>query len=155
MNGKGSTKIKIVARYFYNVVYEQVGGMLLKRASLLYYVFQSSEAFYLYSQNSLRGRMDYYSYLNCWQITNCDNLDCPARLEPETPCWEISQRVADFHNISSTCKDCIVYILKEEPSVLEKRDLQLIIEQKNLLKHTGANQKACILEGANASEKCL
>ena len=99
--------------------------------------------------------MDSYSYLNCWQITNCDNLDCPARLEPETPCWEIAQRVADFQNISNTCKDCIVHIIKEEPSVLEKRDLPLIIELRKFLKHTGVNQKACILEKANTPDKCL
>jgi len=99
--------------------------------------------------------MNSFSYLNCWQITNCDNLDCPARLEPETPCWEISQRIADFQNISSTCNDCIVYILKEEPSILEKRDLQLIIEQRDFLKDIGVNRKACALEEANASDKCL
>ena len=78
-----------------------------------------------------------YPNYKCWEIMNCDNLNCPARREPETPCWEIAKRVEDYRNVSNTCKDCIVYILKEKTSVLDKKELHLIIKQRGLLKNKG------------------
>ena len=66
-----------------------------------------------------------YSKYNCWEITNCDILDCPARLEPETPCWEVAKRLETFNDISNTCKDCIVYILKEKANILSKKGLTI------------------------------
>jgi len=94
--------------------------------------------------------MDSCSNMKCWEIMNCNNLDCPARREPETPCWEIAQRVEDYRNISNTCKDCIVYLLKEETSVLGKKELQNIFLQRELLKNMGTGQQTCVLE-ANAN----
>ena len=35
---------------------------------------------------------------NCWEIMNCDIPDCPVRIEPETPCWEITKKTEVFTN---------------------------------------------------------
>ena len=94
--------------------------------------------------------MDSYPNFKCWEIMNCDELDCPARREPETPCWEIAKRIEDYRNVSNTCKDCVVYILKEKTSVLNKKELQNIIKQRGLLKKIENGQQFCVLK-ANAT----
>ena len=86
-----------------------------------------------------------YSKYNCWEIMNCDILDCPARFEPETPCWEIAKRIEAFNDISNTCKDCIVYILKEKANILSKKELHEIIIQRGLKKIDTGSQ-ACVLK---------
>lgn len=86
------------------------------------------------------------SNYNCWEILNCDILDCPARLEPETPCWEIAKRIEAFNDISNTCNDCIVYILKEKANVLSKKELHEIIIQRGLLKKIDTDSQACVLK---------
>jgi hypothetical protein len=97
------------------------------------------------------GRMVSNSNYKCWEIMNCDDLDCPARREPETPCWEIAKRIEDFRYVSNTCKDCVVYLLKEETSILSKKDLQNIIKQRGLLKSIENGQQVCVLK-TNASK---
>ena len=91
-----------------------------------------------------------YPNYKCWEIMNCDILECPARLEPETPCWEFAKRVGDFRNVSNTCKDCIVYILKEETYILSKKELHNIIIKRGLLKNIGEGRQICVLK-ANVS----
>jgi hypothetical protein len=88
--------------------------------------------------------MDYYSYHKCWEIMNCDNLDCPARSEPKMPCWEIARQVEAYHNLSNTCKDCVVYILKESTSVLRLKQLQNILLQKGNVKQYGPGHQPCL-----------
>jgi hypothetical protein len=83
---------------------------------------------------------------NCWEIMNCDILDCPARFEPETPCWEIAKRIEAFNYISNTCKDCIVYMLQEKTNVLSKKELHEIIMQRRLLKKIDTGSQACVLK---------
>ena len=87
-----------------------------------------------------------YSNYNCWEIMNCDILDCPARLEPETPCWEIARRFDFFNFASNICKDCIVYILKEETHVLSKKELHNIIIERGLWENIGKARQACVLK---------
>ena len=82
---------------------------------------------------------------NCWEIMNCDNLNCPARLEPETPCWEIAKRVDDYRNVLNTCDDCIVYILKKEKYAIDKKELYLILSQRGLLNNIVTGPKVCAL----------
>ena len=94
--------------------------------------------------------MDSCPNFKCWEIMNCDELDCPARREPETPCWEIAKRIQDFRNVSNTCKDCVVYLLKGETSILSKEELQNIIKQKGLLKSIENGKQVCVLK-ANGS----
>ena len=64
----------------------------------------------------------------------CDNQDCPARYEPETPCWEIANREGAYKDISNTCRDCIVYVLKEENDVLNQKELEKLITQREFSK---------------------
>lgn len=92
--------------------------------------------------------MDFYPQYNCWEIMNCDNPECPARLDPQTPCWEIARRYESFRSVFNICRDCIVYILKENANVLEKKELFLIIRQRGLLKNLRDDQKVCVLKCA-------
>ena len=91
-----------------------------------------------------------YPNYKCWEIMNCENLNCPARSEPEIPCWQIARRIESYHNVSNTCKDCVVFILKEETSVLGKKELHSIIRQRGLLKNIGKGFQDCALK-ANAA----
>jgi hypothetical protein len=79
--------------------------------------------------------MDSSMNYKCWEIMNCDNLDCLARQEPETPCWEISKRVGDFRSVSNTCRDCIVYLLKESASFLSNHNIKDIVTRRGLLEN--------------------
>jgi len=76
--------------------------------------------------------MTSYSDLKCWEIINCDNLDCLARSEPETPCWEIAKRIGAYRTFSNTCRDCIVYLLHKETSVLSKKEVQEILRHRGI-----------------------
>ena len=80
-----------------------------------------------------------YLTVKCWEIMNCENPDCLARLEPEIPCWEIAKRVKAYHNISNTCRDCIVYILNCEASVIG-------VKQRRLLRKNGTVHQVCIVK---------
>jgi hypothetical protein len=83
---------------------------------------------------------------NCWEIMNCENMDCQARQEPETACWEVARRIGSFHNISNTCSDCIVYIFKNEQSILSTKKALNIIEQRSINKNLGVGHRVCVRE---------
>jgi hypothetical protein len=90
--------------------------------------------------------MNPYINLKCWEIMNCDNLDCLARSEPETPCWEIAKRIGDYRDVSNTCRDCVVYLLQKNPSALSKKELQNILRQKGLSEKIGTVNPVCALK---------
>jgi len=92
--------------------------------------------------------MNSYSDLKCWEIINCDHLDCLARREPETPCWEIAKRVEAFRDISNTCSDCIVYLFQKETSVLSKKEIQGILSNRRHSEKVGTGYLACILKSS-------
>ncbi|MGW8287174.1 MAG: hypothetical protein ACWGOD_02955 [Desulfobulbales bacterium] len=56
--------------------------------------------------------------------------DCPARKRPDLNCWEIANEMDDYRKAFNICKDCIVYMLKAENSVLSKQEVQNIMVQK-------------------------
>ena len=87
-----------------------------------------------------------YSDLKCWEIINCDHLDCLARSEPETPCWEIAKRFEAFLNVSNTCRDCIVFLLQKETSVLSKKEIKEILKHRGYSGKIGTGYRACILK---------
>jgi hypothetical protein len=89
-----------------------------------------------------------YSNYNCWEIINCDHLDCLARSEPETPCWEIAKRIGAYRHISNTCRDCIVYLLKEITSAITQKELQEILKQRGLFEKIGTDYPVCTLKTA-------
>jgi hypothetical protein len=90
--------------------------------------------------------MNPYINLKCWEIMNCDNWNCPARSEPETPCWEIAKRIGDYRDISNTCLDCVVYLIQKKTSVLNKKELQKILRQRGLFEKTGTVNPVCTLK---------
>jgi len=57
--------------------------------------------------------------------------DCPARKSPELNCWDIASEMDDYRKAFDICKDCIVYMLKAEDTVLTKQEMQTIIDRKN------------------------
>ena len=78
----------------------------------------------------------------CWEIMNCaETRKCPAKMRPETPCWEIARENSDYRYILQICTDCIVHMLKGQKTVLSKNEMQNIMLHK-------AN---CVL----TSEECL
>ena len=52
----------------------------------------------------------------------------------------------NFNDISNTCNDCIVYILKEKANVLSKKELHEIIIKRGLLKKIDTGSQACVLK---------
>jgi len=68
----------------------------------------------------------------CWEIMKCEGTeDCPARKRPDANCWEIANEMDDYRKAFNICKDCIVYMLKAENSVLTKQEVQNIMNQKS------------------------
>ncbi|MEJ2333700.1 MAG: hypothetical protein P8Y08_13115 [Desulfobulbaceae bacterium] len=92
--------------------------------------------------------MDSYIDLQCWEIMKCNNLDCLARSEPETPCWEIAKRIGAYCDISNTCRDCIVYLLKEITTAISQKELQEILKQRGLFEKIGTDYPVCSLKEA-------
>ena len=75
---------------------------------------------------------------------NCDNHDCLARSEPETPCWEIAQRHEAYQNVSNTCRDCLAYILYKKTTDLSIKRLQNLRKNGELLPNTRMGHQVCI-----------
>lgn len=74
--------------------------------------------------------------LKCWEITDCQDVDCIARQEPEKPCWEIAKQIHDGYDPFEICKECVVYLLKLETGTLTRLELENIIKTRRiLLKH--------------------
>lgn len=67
----------------------------------------------------------------CWEIMRCEGTDsCPARKNPKKPCWEIASKMDDYRSAFNVCKDCIVYLLKQEESVFTDQEIRVIMERK-------------------------
>ena len=94
-------------------------------------------------------KVDAYSNLKCWEILKCNNLDCQARSEPDTPCWTIAQDVKAYHNISNTCTDCIVYLLNKGKYLLTHDEVENILNQRELLERHGKGHYSCALKSFN------
>ena len=93
--------------------------------------------------------MDSYSDLKCWEILKCNNLDCQARIEPDTPCWIIAKEVTALHSISNTCTDCIVYLLNNGKYVLDSKEIQNILNQLEIPEKYGKGHLSCALKSFN------
>jgi hypothetical protein len=71
------------------------------------------------------------SNLNCWEIMQCENPNgCPARMNPEKPCWEIANKSDDYRRANNICIDCIVHVLKADNHVLSKQDIKKAMKKK-------------------------
>ena len=83
--------------------------------------------------------------LQCWEIIKCNNWDCPARHEPEIPCWEIAKKVGSFSDVSNTCRDCIVYLFQNETSAISKKEIFEILNHRENSVEIGTGYRACNL----------
>jgi len=71
------------------------------------------------------------SNLYCWEIMQCENPEgCPARMNSEKPCWEIASEADDYRMVNNICRDCIVYVLKADNSVLSKQEIKKVMNKK-------------------------
>ena len=67
----------------------------------------------------------------CWKIMKCEGTDdCPARKRPDLACWDIAGEMDDYRKAFNICKDCIVYMLKADNSVLTKQEVKAIMDHK-------------------------
>jgi len=90
--------------------------------------------------------MDTDSCYTCWEMMNCDNLGCPARHEPETPCWEIAKQVKACHDVAKDCKDCLVYILKAGSFNASINKLKNLKDQEEFWERIGTRHQDCIVQ---------
>lgn len=71
------------------------------------------------------------SDLHCWEIMQCESQDvCPAKKNPEKPCWEIASESDDYRMANNICRDCIVHVLKVGNSVLSKQEIKKVMKKK-------------------------
>jgi len=94
--------------------------------------------------------MDSYSDMKCWEIINCAKLDCLARSEPKTPCWEIAKKIESYQEVFNTCSDCIVYLIHKETSVLSKKEIQEILKHRGKYDKIGTGYIDCILKTSSS-----
>jgi len=91
-----------------------------------------------------------YINLKCWERMRCNFLNCPAKSEPKSPCWEIAKRIEAYSHVSNTCRDCIVYLLQKETSVLTKKEFQKILRNRWHSENIGADHQVSVLETATS-----
>jgi hypothetical protein len=61
----------------------------------------------------------------------CINPDeCPAKRNPAEQCWEIASDPGDYRKANNICRDCIVYMLKGDNSILSQQEIETILAQK-------------------------
>lgn len=73
--------------------------------------------------------------LACWEIMQCGAEECVVRRHPGAPCWEVVRELDYFQSAMNVCKDCIVYVSKQQPSILTDKELDAILEYK--MAHSG------------------
>ena len=75
--------------------------------------------------------MSPYAKLPCWVIMNCaDNNKCPAKDQPHRDCWEIFSEVD--RKAFNICQDCLVYLSRQEESILSKKEMDQIMLAKGI-----------------------
>ncbi len=68
----------------------------------------------------------------CWEITKCEPEQaerCPAYMASQ-PCWEVMTELNAFS--FNICKDCLVYITKQQDSIFSKEEILSILCQKGI-----------------------
>ena len=69
----------------------------------------------------------------CWQITQCGSEEsCLAWRQglEDRPCWEVAQELDDYRSALNVCKDCIVFVSKENTAALSEEEVREILERK-------------------------
>lgn len=71
----------------------------------------------------------------CWEITRCTSEDCCLSRQQDVDaraCWEIASELDDYRSAFNVCKDCIVYLSKQDASVLSEAELEKIVTTKQV-----------------------
>jgi len=63
-----------------------------------------------------------------------ETKDCPARVHTDIPCWEISEKFGTGQSVMNICSDCIVHIVKTNDPILTLKELDDIMEYRNMVK---------------------
>ena len=68
----------------------------------------------------------------CWEIMKCDSEQAKQCLAAHSskPCWEVMREldVCSFN----ICKDCLVYVAKQQDSIFSKDEIRSIMCQKGI-----------------------
>ncbi|OGR06219.1 MAG: hypothetical protein A2511_03780 [Deltaproteobacteria bacterium RIFOXYD12_FULL_50_9] len=73
------------------------------------------------------------SDLPCWEIMRCENpASCLAHKTPDIPCWEIVRGLDDYRSAFNVCRDCIVYIIKQENVTLPSQEIEVILQTRGV-----------------------
>ena len=65
----------------------------------------------------------------CWDIMQCESPEnCPAKKNPEKPCWEIASEFGSDMHILNVCRDCIVRMVKKNNPLLSNQELFEILK---------------------------
>jgi hypothetical protein len=88
--------------------------------------------------------MTLYKHLKCWEIISCNHLECLARIEPQTSCWQLAKKFQSFHYVSNTCQDCIVNLLQHGAPIFSKKEIEEIVNHRVNSEKIGTSYFACI-----------
>gem|GEM_PF-481432 len=76
----------------------------------------------------------------CWEIMRCSGSGCVAQRHPETPCWELAETLNYTVSAHGVCRDCIVFVAKQTPSIFTDQELAVILSHP---KAYGPNRPKC------------
>jgi hypothetical protein len=70
----------------------------------------------------------------CWKITNCRRQDCClAEYAGDKQCWEVASEMDDYRSVMNVCSDCIVFIAKQNTTLLSDTEIMGIMESKGCI----------------------
>lgn len=70
----------------------------------------------------------------CWKITNCRREECClAEYAGDKQCWEVASDLDDYRSVMNVCSDCIVFISRQNSSVLSEQEIMGIMEKKGCI----------------------
>jgi len=67
----------------------------------------------------------------CWKIMQCKTPEkCAVQKQKDTACWETAQEQDDYQFALNICKDCIVYLLKQDNTAFTKQQMSQILQER-------------------------
>ncbi|MHB8789955.1 MAG: hypothetical protein ACYDBT_08745 [Desulfobulbaceae bacterium] len=70
---------------------------------------------------------------HCWDIMQCDEEEsCPVRDNKIAHCWEWMQKHTQFQSQYGLCAECIVFLSKNENTILAAGDIEQIMISRGL-----------------------
>lgn len=68
---------------------------------------------------------------------NCgDDISCPAKEQPDSNCWDIFSEADP--KAFSICQDCLVYLTRQESSVVSREEMEQIMCRKGIIVATAS-----------------